>query len=348
MQNFLVAVISCIAAVSVAQTNLVQNPDLGYWTNGVMGPVGWENTSGVGGTGYGIFIHGTVSQRVPTQAGQWYHLSYLYSGLPRETIPRTFDVYWESNRIGSTTWFPGGPAVYAQADFRVFASNTPSLLLFSNILAADQPMVLKFVSVILVTNSPPVADAGSDQLIECDGNFTPVTLDGSASSDPDQGTLGYDWFLGTTLLGSGPVLSTTLPFGTNLVRLVVTDNQGASSEDVVTITIQDHTPPVFLRIETSPTDLWPPNGKMVPVKVLAIVEDACAAMTDVRIVYVLSNGSRANEDIRITSPMTLELRAEREPRGKERRYVVGVEATDEFGNKAIASVTVGVGKARVR
>ena len=39
-------------------------------------------------------------------------------------------------------------------------------------------------------NVPPVANAGPDQIVD---ERTPVTLDGSASFDPDDGIAGYQW-----------------------------------------------------------------------------------------------------------------------------------------------------------
>src|SRR5439155_25870466 len=44
------------------------------------------------------------------------------------------------------------------------------------------------------TNTPPVANAGQDQIVECAGSTgTRVTLSGSASSDPDDDPLTFEW-----------------------------------------------------------------------------------------------------------------------------------------------------------
>jgi uncharacterized repeat protein (TIGR01451 family) len=93
-------------------------------------------------------------------------------------------------------------------------------------------------------NAPPVANAGTDQTIECGGGSTSVTLDGSASSDPDADTpLTYEWREGATVLGTGVVLNTSLAFGPHTITLKVTDPSGDFSEDTVNVNIVDTTDP---------------------------------------------------------------------------------------------------------
>jgi uncharacterized repeat protein (TIGR01451 family) len=93
-------------------------------------------------------------------------------------------------------------------------------------------------------NTPPVASAGADQTIECGGGSTPVTLDGSASSDPDGDTpLAYEWREGASVLGTGAVLNTSLAFGPHTITLKVTDPSGDFSEDTVSVNIVDTTDP---------------------------------------------------------------------------------------------------------
>lgn len=95
-------------------------------------------------------------------------------------------------------------------------------------------------------NTPPVANAGADQTVECAGGLTPVTLDGSASTDPDGDTpLTYEWREGVTVLGTGVTLNTSLAFGSHTVTLKVTDPSGDFSEDTVTVNVVDTTDPMI-------------------------------------------------------------------------------------------------------
>ena len=91
-----------------------------------------------------------------------------------------------------------------------------------------------------VPNVAPVPNAGADQIvfdIDRDG-FAAFTVDGSASVDPDGTIVSYEWREGETLLGVGPVLTTSLSAtGDHTVVLVVTDDAGISRGDPVTVRV---------------------------------------------------------------------------------------------------------------
>ncbi len=93
-----------------------------------------------------------------------------------------------------------------------------------------------------ICNTPPVVDAGPDQTIECSGpSGTPVTLDGSGSSDPEGDELTYAWtWDGGSAEGINPTV--TLPYGITTVTLTVSDGEYEDT-DQVDITIGDTTPP---------------------------------------------------------------------------------------------------------
>jgi hypothetical protein len=103
--------------------------------------------------------------------------------------------------------------------------------------------------VLEMMNHPPIAHAGADQvLIGCLGCQTTVTLNGSASSDPDGGALQLQWAditSGEVPLGTvtDPIRMATvsLGLGVHTIRLTVTDPQGATAVDTVTIDIRDAT-----------------------------------------------------------------------------------------------------------
>jgi hypothetical protein len=105
------------------------------------------------------------------------------------------------------------------------------------------------IAALLPRSHCPVANAGPDQTVRTGET---VTLDGSASSDPDGGRLRYKWAFNTIPPGSKAVLSnaqsvnptfTVDVAGTYVVSLIVSDCYSSSSPDTVMITTTN-SPPV--------------------------------------------------------------------------------------------------------
>ncbi|HEX8708249.1 MAG TPA: immunoglobulin-like domain-containing protein, partial [Pyrinomonadaceae bacterium] len=102
------------------------------------------------------------------------------------------------------------------------------------------------VTPLFIKNQSPTANAGADQTVECGGGRTSVTLDGTASADPDAGdTLTYSWAEGSTPLGTGATLSVGLGLGSHTITLMVTDSFSASAQDTVTINVLDTQAPTI-------------------------------------------------------------------------------------------------------
>ncbi len=77
-----------------------------------------------------------------------------------------------------------------------------------------------------------------------DGNGTAiVTLDSSASLDPEGDSLLVAWTLGAETLSIEPVATLDLPVGVHQITLTVTDSQGATGVDEVTVTASLLRPP---------------------------------------------------------------------------------------------------------
>lgn len=92
---------------------------------------------------------------------------------------------------------------------------------------------------------PPVANAGPDVEHLIDVGFV---LDGTASHDPDGTIVGYQWSIESRPAGSTATiddeLAATASFvpdelGTYTFRLVVTDNDGSTDDDTVSIVVED-------------------------------------------------------------------------------------------------------------
>jgi subtilisin family serine protease len=215
-------------------------------------------------------------------------------------------------------------------------------------LGGDQPY-----SLVLDNNNPPLADAGPDQLLECEGpSGNQVSLDGSASSDPDDDELTYSWtgsFVegGGTTNGVNPTV--TMMLGDNTATLTVMDTSDAFDTDDVSVTIEDTTPPEIDSLTADPESLWPPNHKIVSVVTEVSVIDVCDNNVQCQIIEVTSNqpvdglGDGSTEpDWEITGDLTVELRAERSGLQENRIYTITVQCMDASDNEDTKSVTVTV------
>lgn len=108
----------------------------------------------------------------------------------------------------------------------------------------------------------------------------------------------------------------------------------------------DTTPPVIHALVPSTTQIWPPDHKMVPIAISALVFDESDPAPSVVITGVTSNDPDvAAEDVEITGALTVNLRADK-TRSEVRIYTITVEATDWNGNVSQSSTQVKVERAR--
>ena len=103
-------------------------------------------------------------------------------------------------------------------------------------------------------SSPPsnVAPSAQFSYQRLAGSGNIVSLNGSASSDPDGRITAWDWYSGTTKVATGPSAAVSLGAGTSkTVKLVVTDNAGATASLTRTLSLPNRSPKI---VRTSPTD----------------------------------------------------------------------------------------------
>ena len=99
----------------------------------------------------------------------------------------------------------------------------------------------------------PVANAGSDQTIYTQAATATVSLDGSASFDPEGAPLVFSWNGPGLAFAPGPTRNVVLAPGTHTYTLSVSDKSAGSDTDTVVITVvSDTTPP---RVNP-PDDIW--------------------------------------------------------------------------------------------
>jgi hypothetical protein len=210
------------------------------------------------------------------------------------------------------------------------------------------------VSVVVEwVNHAPIADAGLDQTRN---EGTPVTLDGTASKDPDGDPLTYEW---TQI--DGPFVTLSDPFspspsftapsvdlaGVMLVfELMVDDGFGGTDVDEVAITILDsNAPPACDLAQASPSSLWPPNHKMVTVNIAGVTDPENGQLV-ITIIGVtqdepldgLGDGDTSPDAV-IQGDSVL-LRKERSGTGNGRVYRINFTADDGIGGVCNGAVTV--------
>src|SRR5262245_27598537 len=296
-------------------------------------------------------LHGKLVNQPPTAiAGDDQQVECNFTGGGTVTLDgsRSFD---PDKNIVSFGWFKGsrtGPSAGNQLKVQLEQPvSTPS----SNNATS---YVLKVIdlfgqydedttSVNVVDTTAPTIKAPAAVTAECTGpKGTPVAL-GTATA--------------TDVCDASPVLTNDAPalfgLGTTNVTWTATDESRNKSAATQSVTIVDTTPPT-LSVKLSPTSLWPPDHRLVPITATITVTDICDPNPTVKLLSITSNepdnglgrGDTAN-DIQQASfggdDRTFLLRAERSGTGNGRIYTVTYQAMDASGNKSApqkATVTV--------
>ena len=151
-----------------------------------------------------------------------------------------------------------------------------------------------------------------------------------------------------------PASGSLFAIGVTPVTCSAIDNAGNTGSASFTVTVGDTTAPVIGSVSPSTSSLAPANHKMVAVTVAASATDAVSSAA-CTITSATSNepdnglgdGDTAN-DIVITGPLSVNLRAERSGQGSGRIYTIAITCTDAAANAAPSSTTVSVAKGNGR
>ena len=145
-----------------------------------------------------------------------------------------------------------------------------------------------------------------------------------------------------------PAAGTLVRAGSRPVAITVTDAAGNTTSCRTTFTVAETTAPVIRAAGVTPTELAPPNRRMVPVTVSVVAVDNGDLTPTCRIVDidssdpVTSQGDKTSPDWEITGPLTADLRAERSKGNVPRIYTLTVACIDASGHIAQTNLTVRV------
>lgn len=194
------------------------------------------------------------------------------------------------------------------------------------------------VAVSVMDTTPPALVCPRVAPVECSApGSAPANLVATATD-----SCGPTVKITNSRTAAGPDASSVYPLGTTPVTFTATDASGNVSSCTMAITVQDTTAP-SLTLALSPTTLWPPNHKLVPVQATWQVSDVCDPTASVVLTSATSsdpNGTPgsggATADIQDaaygTPDSTVLLRAERTGNGSGRVYTLTYVATDAYGN----------------
>jgi probable HAF family extracellular repeat protein len=200
------------------------------------------------------------------------------------------------------------------------------------------------VTVTPDTTAPVIASATASpaNLWPPDGRLVPVTVSVSVSDDVDAapacvltGVAGAPAGSGDATL-TGGLGATLRAVGGRLYSLTVTcsDAAGNSSAAAATVVVPaDTTAPVIASVTATPSRIWPPDGRLVPVMVSVSATDDVDARPSCALNSIRGGG--LTDDAVITGPLSATLRAV-----GGRTYYLWVRCADVAGNASSKAATV--------
>jgi hypothetical protein len=190
--------------------------------------------------------------------------------------------------------------------------------------------------------TPPVITCPSSITVEC-------TTQGGTASDDVQLTGFFSGASATDNCDPDVRITNNAPptidLGSTPVTFTATDDNGNSSQCIVTVKVQDTTAPVLSEASADPDVLWPPNHTLRDVDVDYTVSDACSPVTcDLTVASDEPEVGTGRGDIApdwlVVDDHHVLLRAERAGTGDGRTYTISTTCADDTGNESVSTATV--------
>jgi hypothetical protein len=201
-------------------------------------------------------------------------------------------------------------------------------------------------SVTVQDTMDPSITAPPDVVAEC-------TSPGGASPPLGTPTASDVCDASVTIANDAPAI---FPVGATTVTWEATDDSGNSGTDTQQVAIVDTVAPT-LSVAVSPTELWPPNHKLITITATVATSDLCDATPTIRLVSIVSSepddatgDGHTTGDVQGaafgTDDRSFQLRAERRGNGNDRIYTITYSAEDGSGNTTLAQAVVKVPKSQ--
>lgn len=245
--------------------------------------------------------------------------------------------------VANQTWYPPGYITKISPDgvCSVFANTVSRLPMFIAIKQVHDPTPMISCSPPVILECADGAAVGTVYADVLDTNGYPLEVVWTVDGTPYQTNQIPAGLLRTA---SNVTFTSSFALGEHLVEVSASNGQTNAVTCSTTVTVRDTAPPQIARIVATPSVLWPPNRRMVPVSITVDAVDNCDPSPVVRITEVTSNEPEEPyaPDWEIAGPLSVNLRAHRLGKGAGRIYTIVVRCEDASGNFAFGSVAVTV------
>jgi hypothetical protein len=262
------------------------------------------------------------------------------------------------NNVASFAWFRGsrtgqliGTRSTVEVEQPLTPANEPPTTYVFKVIDEFGQYAEAITKITVLDTTPPTVTAPPDKTAECKGVGTLVEIGTATASDMCDAA---------PVVGHNAPGGFLFPLGTTKVTWTATTSTArdplknvATAEQQVTIV---DTKPPSLTVTLSPSVLWSPDHKLVPITAKITVTDECDPNPTVELISIVSNeadnGLGDGDTARDIQGHTLNtddrsflLRSERSGNGSGRVYTVTYQATDASGHKSpLTSATVTVPK----
>lgn len=200
--------------------------------------------------------------------------------------------------------------------------------------------------VTVIDDTPPTIAAPADITVSSDAGACSATVQPALATASDNCAVAEI----SGVRSDGKALAEPYAIGSTIITWTAVDSSGNQATAMQTITVNDAERPVISSVVATPSELWPPDRRMVDVENAWEVTDNCTNVTTSLSVSssdpVTGRGDPTSPDWEILDEHHVRLRAEMI--GTARAYTITITAVDGDGNASTQHVVVTVPRGQGR